>query len=226
MARESPSIRQAIRATFGHSTTCASNRRRSTVYNTYSVGEAGEITQILSDSRAGDGQALQKLIPIVYGELRRLANYYLQQERTDHTLQATALVHEAYLRLAGSKGLDFQNRAHFFAVAAQVMRNLLVDYARARRRAKRGGGELARLDDAVALVSVDNDELLALHDALDSLAEMDPRQAQIVEMRYFGGLSVEEIAAVLNVSDRTIRREWQMAKAWLYTRVKGLPPAG
>jgi RNA polymerase sigma factor (TIGR02999 family) len=164
---------------------------------------------------------MEKLIPLVYQELRRLAAYHMQQERSGHTLQATALVHEVYLRLAGSEKLDLRNRAHFFAVAAQVMRNLLVDHARARNCAKRGGGATLPLDEALTLAAADSEELLAIHDALDELARMDPRQSRIVELKYFGGMSIEEIAAVLDLSERTVKREWQMAKAWLYERVSG-----
>jgi RNA polymerase sigma-70 factor (ECF subfamily) len=183
--------------------------------------EPGEITAILAEARGGDAQALEKLIPIVYGELRRLANYYMQQERTGHTLQATALVHEAYIRLLGAEKLDLLNRAHFFAVAAQVMRNLLVDHARARQRVKRGGGCMVSLDEAASLAAAGTEELLAIHDALEVLARIDPRQSRIVELRYFGGLSVQEIAAVLEISERTVKREWQMAKAWLCDQVRG-----
>jgi RNA polymerase sigma factor (TIGR02999 family) len=185
------------------------------------MGETGEITQLLAEIRSGDQETIERLIPIVYEELRRLAGHYMRQERPDHTLQATALVHEAYLRLVGQQSRDWQNRAHFFAVAAQVMRNLLVDHARARQRDKRGGGHLIRLDDAPPLVAAESDDLLAIDGALASLSKIAPRPARIVELRYFGGLSVEEIAVVLGISDRTVRREWQMAKAWLYAEVRG-----
>jgi RNA polymerase sigma-70 factor (ECF subfamily) len=185
------------------------------------MGETGEITEMLAEVRGGSQQAIERLIPIVYEELRRLAGYYMRQERPDHTLQATALVHEAYLRLAGQQSQDWQNRAHFFAVAAQVMRNLLVDHARARQRDKRGGGHVVPLDDALTLVAAASDDVLAIDGALASLFRIAPRPARIVELRYFGGLNVEEIAAVLGISDRTVRREWQMAKAWLYAEVRG-----
>jgi len=183
--------------------------------------ETGEVTEPLIQVRNGRDQAIEQLIPVVYDELRRLAAYYMGQERPDHTMQATALVHEAYLRLAGPDARDWQSRAHFFAVAAQVMRNLLVDHARARRRAKRGGGQIVRLDDELTLAAGERDDLLAIHDALENLAKIAPRPSRIVELRYFGGLRIEEVAAVLGISDRTVRREWQMAKAWLYAEIKG-----
>lgn len=178
---------------------------------------------MLAEIRGGSQQAIETLIPVVYAELRRLAAYYMRRERPDHSLQATALVHEAYLRLAGPQSKDWQNRAHFFAVAAQVMRNLLVDHARARQRSKRDGGILLRLDDQLTLAAAASEDLPAVDDALNSLSKVAPRPARIVEMRYFGGLSVEEIAAVLDISDRTVRREWQMAKAWLYAEIRGEP---
>ncbi len=181
----------------------------------------GEITAILEQARSGDARAIENLIPIVYGELRRLAHYYMNLERPDHTLQSTALVHEAYLKLVGAEKLDFRDRAHFFAVSAKVMRNLLVDHARARGRAKRGGGCDIRIEDVVTLAAAETDEALVVNEALDELAKLDPRQARIVELRYFGGLKIEEIATVLRISDRTVRREWQMAKAWLFQRVRG-----
>jgi RNA polymerase sigma-70 factor, ECF subfamily len=185
------------------------------------MAETGEITELLTNARKGDQRAIKTLMPIVYQELRRLAAYNMQQERPDHTLQATALVHEAYLRLAGLGAQDWRDRAHFFAAGAQVMRNLLVDHARARRRAKRGGGGDVRLDDALTLAAAKNPELLAIDEALDSLNKIDHRQSRIVELLYFGGLSIEEVAVVLGISDRTVKREWQMAKAWLYAEIRG-----
>lgn len=186
------------------------------------MNEPGEITRILAEARLGDEQALQQLIPVVYSELRRLAAYYMQQERPEHTLQATELVHEVYLRLVGRRAPDWQDRAHFFAVAAQVMRNLLVDHARARLRAKRGGLKLP-LDEARTLAAVQSDELLAIEEALEGLSAIDPRQGRIVELRYFGGLSIEEVAAVLRISECTVKREWRMAKAWLRSRMEAAP---
>jgi len=184
------------------------------------VGETGEVTRLLAAVRNGDEQALQGLIPLVYQELRRLAAHYMQKERPDHSLQATELVHEAYLRLVGRGLPEWQNRAHFFAVAAKVMRNLLVDHARARQRVKRGGGPV-RLDDVPEPAAFQSEELLAIEDALERLAGIDPRQGRIVELRYFGGLSIEEIATVMEISERTVKREWQMARAWLRAEVGG-----
>jgi RNA polymerase sigma factor (TIGR02999 family) len=184
------------------------------------VSEAGEVTRLLTAVRDGDEHALEQLIPLVYQELRRLAAYFMQKEQPDHTWRATELVHEAYLRLVGRELPEWQNRAHFFAAAAQVMRNLLVDHARARRRAKRGGGAI-RLDQAPEPANDRSEELLAIDDALERLAKIDPRQGRIVELRYFGGLSIEEIAAVMEISERTVSREWQMARVWLRTEVKG-----
>ena len=180
----------------------------------------GDVTRILQEVRGGNQEALNRLIAIVYHELRRLAQHYMGSQRPDHSLQATELVHEAYLRLVGNGGPDWQDRAHFFAVAAQVMRNLLVDHARARQRLKRGGGGKTQLDEAFALAAVQNEEVLAVHEALERLADLDPRQEKIVELRYFGGLSNDEVAAVLGVSERTVKREWQIAKAWLRSRVE------
>lgn len=182
--------------------------------------ESGEVTRILQEVRCGDADALKRLIAAVYQELRRLAQHYMQGQRPDHSLQATELVHEAYLRLAGHDAPDWQNRAHFLAVAAQVMRNLLVDHARARQRLKRGGGGNTQLDEALILAGPQSEELMAVHEALERLAALDPRQGRIVELRYFGGLSIDEVAAVLGVSDRTVKREWQIAKAWLRSHVE------
>jgi len=176
-----------------------------------------ELTQLLADWAKGDRSALDRLFPLVHSELRRIAQRQMSQERPGHTLQATALVNEAYLKLAGQQGFDWQNRAHFFAVCAQVMRHILIDHARAHARDKRGGG-LARvsLNDALVVAEDQAEHFIALDDALRVLERLDPQKGKIVEMRYFGGLSVEETAEVLNVSPRTVRREWQRAKAWLY----------
>lgn len=176
-----------------------------------------EITQLLVDWRGGEQGALDKLMPLVYDELRRLAHHYLSQERPGHTLQPTALVNEAYLRLLDQQNADWQNRTHFFAVAARIMRHLLIDHARSRQYAKRGGGALrVSLDEATA-VSADNPvELLMLAEALDRLTVIDERKVAIVELRYFGGLSVEETAEVMRLSTITVKREWLKAKAWLY----------
>jgi RNA polymerase sigma factor, sigma-70 family/RNA polymerase sigma factor, TIGR02999 family len=176
-----------------------------------------EVTQLLVDWRGGDHTALDKLMLLVYDELHALARRYMKRERGDHTLQTTALVNEAYLRLIGQQHSDWQNRAHFFAVAAQVMRHLLVDHARSRRYARRGGSALRiTLDEAVAAAPEESVDLLALNEALNRLNAMDERKCRIVELRYFSGLSVEETAEVLGVSAITVKREWLKAKAWLY----------
>ncbi len=176
-----------------------------------------EVTQLLADWGKGDRSALDKLFPLVHSELRRIAQRQMSGERPGHTLQATALVNEAYLKLAGQKGFDWQNRAHFFAVSAQVMRHVLIDHARAHARDKRGGGAIqVSLNEALVVAEDQAAHLIALDDALHMLESLDPQKGKIVELRYFGGLSIEEAAEVLKVSPRTVRREWQRAKAWLY----------
>ena len=176
-----------------------------------------EVTQLLADWGKGDRSALDKLLPLVHSELRRIAQRQMSQERPGHTLQATALVNEAYLKLAGQQGFDWQNRAHFFAVCAQVMRHILIDHARAHARDKRGGGAVkVSLNDALVVVEDQTAHFIALDEALRVLERLDPQKGKIVELRYFGGLSVEEVAEVMNISTRTVRREWQRAKAWLY----------
>jgi RNA polymerase sigma factor (TIGR02999 family) len=176
-----------------------------------------EVTQLLADWAKGDRSALDKLFPLVHSELRRIAQRQMSQERPGHTLQATALVNEAYLKLAGQQGFDWQNRAHFFAVCAQVMRHILIDHARAHARDKRGGGAVkVSLNDALVVVEDQTAHFIALDEALRVLERLDPQKGKIVELRYFGGLSVEEAAEVMNISPRTVRREWQRAKAWLY----------
>ena len=165
--------------------------------------------------------AIDELLPLVYKELRRLAAHFLKQERSDHTLQPTALVHEAYLRLLDQKNISLQNRAQFFALAAQTMRRILVDYARSHHRQKRGGYQTRIvLDDAIGLSQERAADLLALDDALNMLGQLYPRKSQVVELRYFGGLSVEETAEVLDVSRKTVMRDWDLAKAWLYQELK------
>lgn len=181
----------------------------------------GEVSLLLAELKLGRKDALPKLLPLVYKELRRLAGHYLRDERIGHTLQPTALVHEAYLRLVGQDRADWQNRAQFMGVSAQLMRRILVDYARERGAAKRGGGAV-RIDDEgfeLAANSEHSDQVLAVDEALDRLSKLDPQQAQIVEMRYFGGLSVEEAAEALGISPRTVKRDWAMAKAWLHTEL-------
>lgn len=176
-----------------------------------------EVTQLLADWGKGDRSALDKLLPLVHSELRRIAQRQMSQERPGHTLQATALVNEAYLKLAGQQKFEWQNRAHFFAVCAQVMRHILIDHARAHGREKRGGGAIqVSLNDALVVGDDQAAHFIALDEALRVLERLDPQKGKIVELRYFGGLSIEEAAEVLNVSPRTVRREWQRAKAWLY----------
>lgn len=186
------------------------------------TAETGEITLLLSQVRDGNKEALERLIPTVYHELRRLAGHYMRNERPEHTLQATELVHEAYLRLIGGRSCDFVNRAHFFAVAASVMRHLLVDHARARQRLKRGGAAVP-LNAAVEAAAVPGADMLALDEALERLARIDPRQSRVVELRYFGGLTIQEIATVMELSERTVKYEWQMARAWLRAEVEQRP---
>ena len=175
-----------------------------------------QISRLLEDWRQGNQQARDALIPLVYDELRRLARRYLRRERPDHTFQSAALVHEAYLRMAQQDAIPLNNRAHFFAVAAQLMRHILVEHARNRRAAKRGGGDAKlTLDTGIALPSKPDVDLVVLDDALTRLAELDPRQSRIIEMRFFGGLSLEETAAVLDISLATVKREWASARAWM-----------
>jgi RNA polymerase sigma factor (TIGR02999 family) len=175
-----------------------------------------EITTLLLAWGSGDRAALDQLMPLVHDELRRMAHRYLGRERAGHTLQSAALVNEAYLKLIGERQMDWQNRAHFFAVAAQVMRQILVDYARTRNRDRRGGGaQRVSLENALAVASEQSAELVALDDALHGLAAFDERKSRVAELRFFGGLSVEETAEVLQVSPVTVMREWRLAKAWL-----------
>ncbi len=182
------------------------------------------VTRLLTAWSQGDEGALEKLIPLVYGELRRVAARRLRRERSDHTLQTTALVHEAYLHLVEQKRVKWQNRAHFFGVAANLMRRILVDHARARGAAKRGGGAWrVSVDETVAIApGLRDPELIALDEALEELARFDPRQARIVELRFFGGLSLEETASLLGVSAITVSRDWSMARAWLHERIAGV----
>ena len=180
------------------------------------MSQPQDVTILLKEmSDGGDENAPDKLLEVVYDELRKLAHAYLKKERPDHTLQATALVHEAYIRLIDWKNVSWQNRAHFFAVAANVMRNILVDHARAKRSQKREGEiHKLELDEAISFSKEKDLDLLALEDALKDLEKLDERQAKIVELRFFGGLSIEETAYVLDISPSTVKREWIMAKAW------------
>jgi len=175
------------------------------------------VTQLLLKWNKGDPAALDALIPLVYGELQRLARHYLQREEQGHTLSSTALVHEAYLRLVDQRDVTWQNRAHFFGVASQMMRRILVDHARKRSAAKRGGDKLTlALDEAVAASEPREFDLVALDEALLGLAKLDERQSRLVELRFFGGLSIEETSQVLGVSTPTVKRDWASARAWLY----------
>ena len=181
-----------------------------------------EVTRLLQAWSDGNQKALDKLIPLVYEELHRLARHYMNHERPGHTLQTTELINEAYVRLIDWKNVKWQNRAHFFGVAAQLMRHILVDFARARRYVKRGGdARRVSLSKVVVIVPWRGDEIIALHEALLSLAAIDPRKSRIVELRFFGGLSVEETAEVLKISPRTVMREWSLAQAWLYRELSG-----
>lgn len=180
-----------------------------------------KISRLLIDWSQGDESALDRLMPLVYEELRKLARHYMRGERRGHTLQTTALINEAYLRLVDQKDVKWQSRAHFFAVAAQVMRHILVDHARTRTRAKRGGeARRITLEDLTAPVPERSLELIALDEALISLSKIDPRKSRVVELRYFGGLSNEEIAEVLKVSPNTVMRDWTMAQAWLRREIR------
>jgi len=184
-----------------------------------------EVTQLLGDWSGGDAGALDKLIPLVQPELHRLAHHYMSRERGGHTLQTTALLNEAYLRLVDNTKPLWQNRTHFVAAAAQLMRRIMVDHARERHSLKRGGDTLkVTLDEAALVTGTRSEELLALDEALERLGAQDPRKSQIVELRYFGGLTAEETAEFLKVSLRTVEREWNMAKAWLYRALSGEEP--
>jgi RNA polymerase sigma-70 factor, ECF subfamily len=185
------------------------------------ISSEPDVTELLDEWRRGDRAALDRLTPLVYDELRRIAHRYMRAERGGHTLETTALVNEAYLRLAGQRRVEWQDRAHFFAVTAQVMRHVLIDHARRRRYAKRGGAEAQQvpLEEAHAMTVERAAELLALDEALEKLAQLDSRKARVVELRYFGGLSLEETADVLEVSAMTVRRDWRAARAWLYKEV-------
>jgi RNA polymerase sigma factor (TIGR02999 family) len=186
------------------------------------VNSQHEITRLLADWGNGDQQALEKLAPLVYQELHRLASRYLRQERPGHTLQSTALVNEAYLKLVGQHDVRWQNRAHFFGIASQLIRRILVDYARNRYAVKRGANApRLSLDEALGVPDAPRDlDILALNDALEDLARIDPRQSRVVELRFFAGLSVEETAEVMQMSPATVKREWTAAKAWLFREIR------
>jgi len=183
--------------------------------------EKSDVTRLLNKAQNGDKESLDKLLPLIYDELRRVAANQLRAERENHTLQATALVHEAYLRLLEQQEVDWQNRAHFFSIAAEMMRRILVNYAVQRNAKKRGDGVTRiSLDDAISFSNGETDlDLVSLDAALKRLAEFDENQARIVELRFFGGLTIEEVAEVLDISESTVKREWKMAKAWLKTQL-------
>jgi RNA polymerase sigma-70 factor, ECF subfamily len=180
-----------------------------------------EVTQLLLDWSNGDQTAIDKLMPLVYDELRKLAVHYMKRERSGHTLQTSALINEVYLRLIDQKSATFKNRTHFFGIAARLMRQILIDHARARNNSKRGGDrQKVNLDDVANLAQGRAADLIALDDALKSLAEIDEQQSRIVELRFFGGLTIEETAEALGISDSTVNREWNMARAWLYCEME------
>jgi RNA polymerase sigma factor (TIGR02999 family) len=184
-----------------------------------------DVTGLLLAWRQGNQSAFEQLIPIVYDELRRLARGHLRGERRNHTLQTAELVHETYVRLVDSRRVQWQNRAHFFAVAAQCMRRILVDSARARQALKRGGDQArVELDPELTIAAAPNIDLVALDEALSALAAIDERRSRVVELRFFGGLSVEETAGVLDVSPETVMRDWKVARAWLFKQLTCLPP--
>lgn len=185
---------------------------------------ASEITQLLRGWRGGDRGALDTLLPLVYKELRRLAHFHLRKERVDHTLQSAALVHEAYCRLVGQNPPELENRAHFFAVAAQLMRQILVDYARRHRAAKRGASFCKiSLEDATIVPQRKGADVLAVDDALKALGKIDPRQSRVVELRFFAGLSLEEISDVMGIAPATVQRDWTAARAWLHREISRNP---
>jgi RNA polymerase sigma factor (TIGR02999 family) len=192
-----------------------------------SQADPGEVTRLLVRWSSGEEQALAELTPLVYGELRRIASRYLRKERSDHTLQATALVNEAYLRLVDQTRVDWKNSLHFMALASQMMRRILVDHARTRRYAKRGGGARPISLEAAPEVSMDAaPDLIEVDEALDRLAEVHPELARVVELRFFGGLTSEEIAKLLDLSVPTVTRRWRLARAWLYRHLSGKPQNG
>jgi len=180
------------------------------------------VTELLIDWGKGDKQALDQLVPLVYDELRRQAARYLRHERVGHTLQTTALIHEAYMRLVDQKNVHWQNRAHFFGIAAQLMRRILVDHARHQKRAKRGGSDVrVSLAEATVMTTGQDLDVIALDAALDRLAQIDEQQSKVVELRFFSGLTVAETAEVLSISPATVKRDWSMAKAWLHREISG-----
>jgi RNA polymerase sigma factor (TIGR02999 family) len=190
------------------------------------IAASHEVTQLLMAWNDGDQSALERLIPLVHAELHRIARRYMRNERAGHTLQTSALINEAYLRLIDAQQVHWQNRAHFFGIAAQLMRRVLVDFARSRSYKKRGGGALqVSLDETMVITKERGEDLVALDEALSSLSELDERKGRVVEMRFFGGLSEKEIAEALTVSQETVRRDWRLAKSWLRRRLSETPNA-
>lgn len=184
------------------------------------MSSPGEVTRLLAEISSGNHQAESDLIPLVYDELRRLAHHYMRSERSNHTLQATAVVHEAYLKLVKQRNVSWQSKAHFFAVAASLMRRVLCDYARSHSRSKRGGEwKAVSLDEALIFSDKKSEEMIDLDRALTRLAELDQRQSRTVELLFFGGLTVDETAAVLGISPKTVKRDWSVARAWLYREI-------
>ncbi|MCB0418492.1 MAG: sigma-70 family RNA polymerase sigma factor [Bdellovibrionales bacterium] len=183
--------------------------------------EASEITQLLQSYNTGDPQALEQLLPLIYGELKQLAGAYMRRENSDHTLQPTALVHEAYFRLVDQKGVEWKNRSHFFGIAAQLMRRILIDHARKKIAHKRGGKDIRVPFDEAKHGENSFSDILLLDDALKRLKELEPRQAQVVELRCFAGLSIEETAELLQTSPATVKRDWTVARAWLHSELQG-----
>lgn len=198
-----------------------STNSRSGTKSFFMASSPDEVTRMLIEWSNGDRGALDKLIPLVYGELRQIAAGVLRRERPDHTLQPTALVHEAYLRLIDQRNVNWQNTAHFFAIAAQAMRRIIVDHARRHNAVKRGGDNLkVELEEAQSQPGPLDVDVLKLDDALTTLADFDPQQSRIVELRFFGGLSIEETAEVIGISPATVKRDWSMAKAWLHREME------
>lgn len=190
------------------------------------MASQGEVSQLLADWGRGDEAALEKLTPLVYDELHRIARRYMRRENPGHTLQTSALVNEAYLRLVDQKQVDWQNRAHFFGIAAQLMRRILIDHARSYRYEKRGGGAIqVSLDETLTVTQQQASELIAIDEALTALSEFDARKGRIVELRFYGGLTNDEIAEVLGVTPRTIEREWRKSKAWLHRMISNKEPS-
>ena len=179
------------------------------------------VSELLAQWRAGDEESLRRMMPLVYDELRRLAHNHLRKERPDHTLQTTALVHEAYVSLIKQEPIDFESRAHFFAICANLMRQILIQYARRRKAAKRGAGYKITLDDAIALQRSRGVDLIALDNALKGLAKLHPEQSRIVELRFFGGLSIEQTSQALGISPATVKRHWTTVKLWLHNEIGG-----